>query len=68
MASQMIFGVSVSVHPPNFLELQIAITGLTLGAETEAETKAPCKLGYLAANSDVQSFVDWLNRRVEPVS
>jgi hypothetical protein len=41
MASQMIFGVSVPVHPPKFLELQIAIPALTLGAETEAEAKAP---------------------------
>jgi hypothetical protein len=66
MASQMIFGVSVPVHLPKFLELQTAITALTLGAEAEAETKVPCKLGgltYPAANSDVQFPVDWLNRR-----
>ena len=53
MASQMIFGVSVSVHPPNFLELQIAITGLTLGAET----KATCKLGGLTESRLRRHFI-----------
>jgi hypothetical protein len=47
MASQMMFEVSVSVHPHNFLELQIAIRSYIRGAETEAETKARCKLGGL---------------------
>jgi hypothetical protein len=47
----MIFEVSVSVHPPIFLDLQIAVPGLTLEAEREAKTKAPCKSGRLTESS-----------------
>lgn len=66
MASQMIFEVSVSIHPPIFLDLQIAVPGLTLEAEREAKGKATCKSGRLTESSLHRDLSCCKERRTVP--